>query len=242
MLASLLMFLSLLGAAPQEKVEVTRFSDRVTVTFKDAEKETVLFYNSKLVVLEEKDRVDQGPQGVTVCRFADDSTIKFSSISRYSFEKLTPEKKTIRIDDFTHMILQLKGDLTLIMPGNTILDLHTGEVLITKKDRQFHIKNNSPAEITAQGPLVGKNPVTLGTGKQLSIPIFDLKAKAQLEPIVKREIEGVMVKTTGGYQFEEKTDRLIVSRPTTKDGLASVGGVRVFLQPGQTIVFNFNRN
>ena len=99
MLAPLMTFIILFLADTAQKVEVTRFSDRVTVTNSRTGEETVLFYSNKLAILEEKDRVEQGSGAISVCRFEDDSRIRFFSNARYRFGELSKEKHLILVDE-----------------------------------------------------------------------------------------------------------------------------------------------
>ena len=72
-------------------------------------------------------------------------------------------------------------------------------------------------------------------GFTLSIPLYDPALKTENEPIVVREVAGLIVKTTGGYTFEEQPGFIIVSRPGLDEGIACVGGARIILDTGGSL-------
>jgi len=134
--------------------------------------------------------------------------------------------------------------MTFLLPGGTRLKVQSkeahliDEVDLTKEENRIYIRNHGSADVNLSGHLITEELQTITAGQRITIPLYDADLKDIAEPIVIREIEGMIVKTTGGYSFEEFPGHIRVFRPTTKDGVACIGGVRVFLKPGESIVLN----
>jgi len=218
-----------------QKVEVIRFSDRVVVKNNQTAEEKVLFYNDKLAILAEGDEVRQGTSAISECRFEDEGILRFFSRARFRFGTLSREKHVIMVDDFTRVRVQAREDVTLLLPGGTRLITKMGDCYLEKDMDFIKIRNAGFYEIKLSGHLVDPEDEVVPAGHSISIPLYDLELRDEKEPIVVREVAGRIVKTTGGYSFEEKPGFIIVSRPDPADGMACVGGTRIFLKPGEKI-------
>lgn len=219
----------------RQKVEVIRFSDRVVVKNNQTAEEKVLFFNNKLVILAEGDEVRQGSSAISECRFEDNGKLRFFASARYRFGTLSLEKHVIMVDDFTRIRVQSEEDVTMLLPGGTRLIAQKGECYIEKEGHFIKIRNAGFYEIKLSGHLVEPEDEVVPAGHSISIPLYDLELKDEKEPIVVREVAGRIVKTTGGYGFEEKPGFIIVRREGPDDGIACVGGTRLFLKPGEKI-------
>jgi len=235
--APFLVMLSLGLAEDVQKVELYRFSDRVTVREGGTGKETVLFYDKKMILMDKEDEVVQGSQAISECRFEEDSRVRFFSRAVYRFGELSAEKKVIRIFNFTRILVKANDGLTLLMPGGTRVFLSNCDCYLEREGHVIHIRNAGPQEVGLSGHLVIEANRLLPAGNTISLPLFDPSLKDEAEPIVVREVAGMIVKSTGGYCFEEMPGQIEVSRPGPEDGTACVGGVTVFLDPGQRVVF-----
>ena len=225
--------------SPAQKVEIIRFSDKVTVREGTTGKETVLLYPNKRSLLQEGDKVIQGSGGQSECNFQNQTRVMFFGRGRYHFGELSQSVHIVKVDEFSRLHATVKEDLTLILPGGTRLEATFGESYLYKEGNLIRIRNAGPMEIKLKGHLVKEEHEVVPSGHSISIPLFDPELIEELEPIVVREVSGVIVKTTGGYRMEEKPGFLVISRPTADEGLARIGGSRIFLYPGEKVIFRF---
>jgi hypothetical protein len=231
-----IIFCLLLGQGGQ-KVEVYRYSDRVMVREGQTGKETVLFYNNKMVLLEKDDEVDQGSSAISESRFEDDGRVRFFSRAVYRFGDLALDRHVVRVFEFTRILVKAKEDVTLMLPGGTRLSTAHGDCYLEREGHLIHIRNAGFFDIKLSGHLVSEENQIAPPGHTITVPAFDPELRDQMEPIVVREVAGMIVKSAGGYRFEEKPSLIEVSRPGEDDGVAYVGGVRVRLAPGERVTF-----
>jgi hypothetical protein len=236
-LSPLFLLLCVILGQSSQKVEVYRYSDRVMVREAATGKETVLFYNNKMSLLEEGDEVIQGSGGISECRFEDDGRVRFFSIATYQFGKLDLEEHIVRVLEFTRILIKAKQDVTLLLPGGTRLSTAHGDCHLEREGYLIHIRNAGFFEVRLSGHLVGQEDQVVPAGHSITVPIYDPSLREAAEPIVVREVAGMIVKTTGGYRIEEKPGIIIISRPDPEDGTACVGGVRVVLATGRQMTF-----
>jgi hypothetical protein len=233
-LFALMLYAVVMGQTPQ-KVELFRFSDRIVVKNNRTAEETIMFYNNKMMLLSEADEVRQGTSAISECRFEDDGRMRFFSRARFRFGTLSQEEHIVKVDEFTRILLLPKDNITLLLPGGTRLSAEHGECYIEREALFIHIRNAGFYDVHLSGHLVTPENTVVPAGHSLSIPLFDPELKDEAEPIVVREVAGLIVKTTGGYEFEEMPGFILVSRPGLDDGIACVGGARVFLEPGKKL-------
>jgi len=69
----------------------------------------------------------------------------------------------------------------------------------------------------------------------------DRRTRSARVPLTAKLVADMIVKTTGGYQFEEMPGFLLVSRPGLEEGTAYVGGSRIFLEPGEVLKLRLPR-
>lgn len=227
----------LMQGEPAQKVELTRFSDRVVYVKGQTGEESVMFYNNKLALLDAGDKVRQGSGAIGELRFEDDGRVRFFSIARYRIAKVTPEERTLEVERFTRIRIQAKGMVVFLLPGGTRLVVQEGECYVELEDNLFHVRNAGFTEVRLSGHLVEETQELVPAGHQVTIPLFDPDLGEGPEPIVVREVGGFIVKTTGGYRFEEESGVLELSRPGPGEGMAFVAGARVYLKPGERIRF-----
>jgi hypothetical protein len=231
---TLVIYAVLLGQTPQ-KVELYRFSDRITVKNNRTAEETVMFYNNKMMLLSEDDEVRQGTSALSECRFEDDGRIRFFSRARFRFGTLSQEEHVVKVDEFTRILILPKDNITLLLPGGTRLSAEHGECYIEREALFMHIRNAGFYDVQLSGHLVLPEDSVVPAGHSISIPLYDPDLESEAEPIVVREVAGLIVKTTGGYEFEEMPGFILVSRPRLDAGIACVGGARVYLEPGEKL-------
>jgi hypothetical protein len=241
-----MLFCSVLGASLQEspeqtaaqKVELYRLSDRVVTRDGSTGKENVMFYNNKLALLGQGDEVRQGSGARSECRMEDDGRVRFFGRARYRFGELSREHYTILVEEFSRMLVKARSNMTLLLPGGSRLTMSFNDCYLERVGNLLHIRNFGASDIKLAGHLVPEEDRILPGGHKISIPLFDPDLEEEREPVVVREVAGMIVKTTGGYRFEEKPGIIVVSRPLgMEDGIACIGGTRVFLEPGETIIF-----
>ncbi|MFH2001728.1 MAG: hypothetical protein ABIK28_18730, partial [Planctomycetota bacterium] len=196
---------------------------------------TTLFYNTKIVLMSENDEVLQGSSAISECRFEDNSKLRFFSRARYRLGSMNRDEHVILVDDFTRILLKSRDTVTVLLPGGTRMTSRASEVYLETEGHFIHIRNAGFYEVELSGYLVEPEDEILPAGHQIAIPMFGVELKEEKEPIVVREVAGMIIKTTGGYEFEEKPGFLIVSRPGLEDGLAYVGGARIKLDAGEKI-------
>lgn len=227
------------GPDVPQKVEVIRFSDKVTVREGATGKETVLLYVNKFALLQEGDEIIQGSGGRTECRFQNQTRIMFFGRTRYRFGPQKQELHVVKVDEFSRLNITVMEDLTLHLPGGTRMEAVHSECYLYKEGNMMRIRNAGPMEIKLNGHLVKEEHKEVPAGHTVSIPLFDPELMDEMEPIVVREVAGIIVKTTGGYRLEERPGFLVISRPTGEEGIASVGGSRIFLLPGERVIYRF---
>ncbi len=229
------------GLIPQEviqKVEIFRFSDRVITVDGGTGKESVLFYNEKLALIEVGDEVRQGTGAISECRFQDDGCVRFFARARYRVGEQTEKRHVLLVEEFRRLLVKAKTNVVLLLPGGTRLTASFSECYLEREDNRITIRNAGPLDVLLAGHLVDEKERVMPGGHKITIPLYDPELDQERKPIVVREVAGMIVKTTGGYRFEEKPGLLVVSRPLgMEEGLACIGGSRVFLDPGETIIY-----
>lgn len=218
-----------------QMAEIYRYSDRIVVKDSRTLKETTLFYNTKMVLLSEDDEVMQGSRGLSECRFEDNSKLRFFSRARYRLGPMNQNEHVILVDDFTRIKLKSRDTVTIILPGGTRMTSRASEVYLETEAHFINIRNAGFYEVELSGHLIDPEDEVVPAGHRIAIPMFGPELAEEKEPIVVREVAGMIIKTTGGYSFEEKPGFIIVSRPGLEDGVAYVAGARIRLEAGEKI-------
>ena len=86
-----------------QKVEVTRFSDKVIIKDGETGKEVTKFYTNKMSLCSVGDRVRQGSGAISECRFEDDGLVRFFARARYRFAEMTDGSHVIDVEEFTRI-------------------------------------------------------------------------------------------------------------------------------------------
>ena len=221
-----------------QKVELYRFSDRVTVVKGGGGKETPLFYNNKVTLLDERDVVRQGSGAVSECRFQDGGKIRFFARACWRVGEQNDERHVILVEEFTRMLVKAKGEVVLLLPGGTRLSTRFGECFLERTDNRIEVRNQGAYDVHLAGYLVTGECRVLPGGHTVSIPLYDAGLEEEGTPVTVREVNGMIVKITGGYRLEERPGLLVLSRPLgKKKGSAWLGGARVVLEPGESVIF-----
>ena len=231
----LFVWIALLTGEP-ERVEVTRFSDKVTVAFARTGQEKTLFYINKTILLEERDRVNQGSGAHSECRFEDGTLISFFSSASIRFEELVEKRHTVLLETFTRFRLNALNELVVILPGATRLSVQGGEAYVELDEGWIHVRNAGQNDLHLSGHLLEAKDRVVHPGERITIPVHDPELAGLLKPVVVRRVEGLMVKTTGSYRFEERPGFIRLFRSDTGDGTAVVGGARILLDPGEEML------
>ena len=213
---------------------LTRLTDPVARLDGRARAEEMLFHWDKSADLRRGDGLRQGVHADSEIYFVDDrSVVRVLGEAELRVGRTASGARTLDVVEMRSFQVKVRErPLVIRLPGDTEVTA-TGtwfRVTLDPLDRRHVIRNAGPGEVTVKGPVTPVREGGVLPGHEVEIPL--VVDPPSVLGVHDDAWAGARIEVPDGVRSEMNQSRLILSG----SGVARVGGARLKIQPGRTLM------